>query len=182
MISYRWYPKKELKERTGFQRLILDSSVSQMGKGAFLEASRVPEERDIKLAAFLGVSLWSFLINQPHIKWNAFERSRLDGWGYCPEEISGLLCTCSWASAYGNWLIDKAPCRTMWRCYLSSGSSLCSSTSNDYVPVTTSHSVPEQTWSGAAPSSLHECTMCYVKFKAACDPEILQWNKLMYCV
>lgn len=57
MISYKWYPKKELKERTGFQRLILNSSVSQMGKGAFLEASRVPEERDVKLAAFLGISL-----------------------------------------------------------------------------------------------------------------------------
>lgn len=56
MISYRWCPKKELKESTGFQRSILGLSVSQIRKGASVEASRGPEERDIKLDAFLGIS------------------------------------------------------------------------------------------------------------------------------
>lgn len=107
MISYKWYPKKELKERTGFQRRILDPSASQIGKGTFLESSRVPEESDVKLAALLGISVWGFLVKQPHMKWNAFERSRLGGWGSCSEDINGILCTCSWATAYGNWLIQK---------------------------------------------------------------------------
>lgn len=48
---------KKLKERTGFQRRILGSSGSQIRKDASVEASREPEERDVKFAAFLGISL-----------------------------------------------------------------------------------------------------------------------------
>lgn len=57
MIFKKSYPKKKLKEGTGFQRRILGLSVSQVRKGASVEARRRPEERDVKVAAFLGISL-----------------------------------------------------------------------------------------------------------------------------
>lgn len=68
MISYRWCPQKKLKERIGFQRRILGLSVSQIRKGVSVGAGRGPEERDVKLDAFLGIPLRGFLIKQPHIK------------------------------------------------------------------------------------------------------------------
>lgn len=57
VISYKWYPKMKLKERTDFQRRIQGSSVSVIRRGASVEASRGPEERHVKLAAFRGISL-----------------------------------------------------------------------------------------------------------------------------
>lgn len=68
MISYKWYPKKKLKKRTGFQRKVLGLSGSQVRRDASVGASREPEERDIKLDAFLGIPLGVFLIKQSHIK------------------------------------------------------------------------------------------------------------------